>query len=332
MEPSAEADARLRELIRKGITSYRSKDYPATREALLEAIKISPEFLAVGMLADTEMKLKRYRDAAQHWTIYLNAISADQSSERAEAIAQLEVCRKHVGVVSVNVEPGTADVLINDFPTDLTMTKGEIWLEPGVYTLRAKSGSGVSEPQTVAVNAGAKVTVKLVAPTPPPDLTPAPLAATSLPATTPTGVASPDNQQRNATRTYVLIGGGALTLLAAGVGTVAWAMNRSAKNDSEAAGRSIVTATQDRPNLLSSSLCQSSSAPSACADLRSANDRMTHTADAAQVAFVAAGVLGAATVGALLLWPNRERAREPRVALAPYWTSQDKGVAARLVF
>lgn len=319
-------EARLKELLRTGIAAYRNKDYPNARVALADAIKISPVALAVGTLADVEMRLNRHRDAAEHWTLYLTMLASDQASERKETLQQLDICLKYVGSVTINVKPNDAAVLLDGSPLDPAVAKAEIWMDPGNHSLQARTAAGTSEAQTVSIRAGEKTSVTLVAPSRPSATAAAPIVAAAAMHTLDTTEAAPARHE-SPSRIYVLIGGSVLTLLASGIGTTYWAMNRSAKSDADSASQSIAQQTDDR------GICASSSPARACSDLRSAHDNMKRTADISDYSFVAAGVLGAATLAAYLLWPSSEKpARQGHLVVTPYWSPAGPGITGKLDF
>src|SRR5512133_226320 len=91
----------LEALVRTGIMAYRTGDFATARGALLTAVKLSPEASFIEMLADTEMKLGKFREAAAHWSQYLAVIPPEHAKERTEALEQLAVCRAHLARVKV---------------------------------------------------------------------------------------------------------------------------------------------------------------------------------------------------------------------------------------
>lgn len=80
------------------------------------------------------------------------------------------------------------------------------------------------------------------------------------------------SQAQSNTPLYVLIGGAALTAVAAGIGTAYWMANSSAKKDVDSAWLSIDSQWDN------TGVCASGTRPTACTDLDSARDRMKSTA------------------------------------------------------
>ncbi|HMA94645.1 MAG TPA: PEGA domain-containing protein [Polyangiaceae bacterium] len=319
----------LEALVRTGIMAYRTGDFATARGALLTAVKLSPEASFIEMLADTEMKLGKFREAAAHWSQYLAVIPPEHAKERTEAAEQLAVCRTHLGRVKVISVPSGAAVLVDGVPTGET-PQSEIWIEPGAHTFQAKSADGASERVNVTVQAGEEASVSLPVEVSPPNAAAASVATTQSSRSTASGgsVQGMTSQPESNAQLYVLIGGAALTAVATGIGTAYWMANSSAKKDVDSAWLSIDKQTDN------TGVCASGIRPTACADLDSARDRMKSTATLSHAAFIAAGVLSTATIATYLLWPNTKEKREQRgaVVVAPYWMPGDQGIAARARF
>ncbi|MGC4070803.1 MAG: hypothetical protein QM784_40240 [Polyangiaceae bacterium] len=224
---SSTSDATPNQLLRQGIASYKKRDYVKARESFALAFQKEPLASVAATLADVEMKLKLFRDAAEHWNIYLKSLGPDQASERAEVLAQLEDCRKHVGTATVHVEPKESQVIVDGVPVDVRATGGDVWLEPGAHTLEVKIDDRTSEPKTVAINPGDQVDVTLVAP-------PAPAPqVTSAPTPKPVPFSAEVREEPVvSTRTAVVLSGALLTLTGITVGAIYWQKNRSAKRRS----------------------------------------------------------------------------------------------------
>src|ERR1700742_4017684 len=103
-DASSTDDAAIKELMRTGIGEYRKNHLEAARTAFASAWELRHHTAIAASLADVEMKLGRFRDAAEHWQYYL----ASSPPDRAEAEAQLAECSKHVGRIDVTVEPAAA--------------------------------------------------------------------------------------------------------------------------------------------------------------------------------------------------------------------------------
>jgi len=317
------------ELLRKGIAAYKKHDYVTARSAFLSAFQQDSVTAVAAMLADVEMKLKRYRDAAEHWNVYLNGLAPDQTSERTEALAQLEACRKHVGTVKVTVEPRDARVVVDGVAVDLTPTQGDLWLEPGKHSLEVKLNDRASEPKDVDISPGDKLDVTLTAPSPPA----APAMPTVAPAPAPVAMQAELPKSSN-TKTIVLVGGAVLTVASATVSTIYWVKNRTASDAYDTAIADAKSHTSNPALIEQNAMCSVAKPPSACKRIQSAMDRMNRDATISNVALVATAAFGLATIGTYFLWPRNKDSSTQKAAIdvAPWWTPTSQGIAARIEF
>lgn len=329
---STEATSSSDEFLRIGIAAYKKRDYVAARNALLSAFQRDSVTAVAALLADVEMKLKRYRDAAEHWNVYLNGLAPDQSEQRTEALAQLENCRKHVGTVKVTVEPKDALLVVDGITVDLRPTDGDLWLEPGTHSLEVKVEDRASQPKTVAIAPGDKLMVTLSAPSP----APVGPVAPSAPQASTLAVAPPTESKPLETKTLVLIGGGVLTLAGVTVGTIYAIKFSAASSDRDAAVAEAESETTDKSLIEAHAFCGDANPnpPAACKDIRSALVRMDRTQVIAEGAFITAGVIGLATIGTYLLWPTSKGSSPTKtgIAVAPWMSPSSQGVTASVAF
>lgn len=317
------------ELIRQGIEAYKKKDYPSAKSALSEALRHDLVGSVAAMLADVEMRLKQYRDAAEHWTMYLNGLSSDQEGERADVKAQLEICLKHVGSAKVTVTPADASVTVDGQPAKLRPTGGELWLEPGMHTIEAKSKGGTAAQTLVEIRAGSRLDVAMKAPEPPP----APVVPVASPQ--PQILAPPPPESKGVeTKTLVLIGGGILTLAGATVSGVYWYKNSEAYDEVQSLREQVDGETKDPRLIELGSACVSSSPPKSCAALKAKNDEVSRTSSISNYALVATGVVGVATIATYLLWPesHKQTSTQTSWSVVPWWGEASQGVTATVRF
>jgi archaellum component FlaG (FlaF/FlaG flagellin family) len=325
----APVEATPNQLLRQGIAAYKKRDYVKARESFALAFQKEPLASVAATLADVEMKLKRFRDAAEHWNIYLKSLGPDQATERAEVLAQLEDCRKHVGTATVHVEPKESQVIVDGVAVDVRATGGDVWLEPGSHTLEVKVDDRTSEPKTVAINPGDQVDVTLVAPPPP-----APRATHEPPPSPKPFLAAVPDKPLMSTRTAVVLSGALLTITGVTVGVIYWQKNRSAKRDLDAAVVEVVAQTSEPDLIAKDAMCSVDDPPAGCKRIRTAVKAIDRTANISNASLIAAGVLGVATIGAYLLWPSHREESIERMGLtvAPWWSSSSQGVTAQFGF
>ena len=297
----------VNELMRTGVTAYRKKNFEAAREAFAKAWQIRPHVDIASTLAEVEMRLGRYREAAEHWEYNLKHSAAD----RDEASAQLAECRKHLGRVHVEVNLPDAIVFVDGvLKVDDTQINRELafWLDPGEHIFAArKGGQGVEV--RVSVLAGEAQTIQLSVPTPSlVEATPTPVAVTPFSKPTPP-------QDRNSgggpsSRTVVVASGAALTVAALGLGVYSHLRAESA----EARRLELVAQAQAQLPVPTRNFCSprtdGGETPSQCPEIASKADEAFTFENVRNVSFIAGGALGVATVATYLLWPRARRQAE----------------------
>jgi hypothetical protein len=327
-DSASSTEERLKELVRKGIAAYRAGDNATARAMLSDAVRIRLVPSVVALLADIETKMERFRDAAEHWTIYLSIAPENETKARAEAEEQVKLCLNYVGSMRVSIQPAEAVLWVDGEPVDLAQTKGTLWLNTGLHTLQIKSGERSSEIQESLIRKGENLPLHFVLP-------PAPIVPTQS-AVTVQSVNMNSSPPRETggleARTIALLTGGVLTLAAAGVGTAYWVKNSNAKDDAATLTKTLNASAEGTADTFSA--CHSADASSACSELKSKNDDMRRSADISDYSFVAAGVLGVLTVSTYLFWPTAHTRSESTtgLVLAPWWSPKNQGFAAQWSF
>lgn len=335
---SAQADtdreSKAHALIQSGIYAYKKRDYVAARYAFLEAYELGVMTSTGAMLADTEMKLQRYRDAAEHWKAYLEQLPVDQSRERADVTAQLAECRRHLGSIRPIVSPKGAHVVVDGTRADSKVTDGELWLDPGKYSVRAEVDDRASPSQDVALDAGDMREVALSVPSPPPpkpsasDEPPRPRIEIQAPPSP-----SPVSSRGTSARTVVVVGGSLLAVVAGAISAGYLIQSRLEYQDAENA-RADAVAQAAKAKIPWNGACSRVDAPSACLLLAEKTDDMNRSVQVGTYAAVTTGVIGVATVATWFLWPTAKspQATASRLTVVPWAGPKDRGVVAQFVF
>lgn len=323
--PDAETKSTVKELMHTGIAAYRKKDFEAARAAFAKAWRLKPHSDIAAALADVEMKLGRYRDAAGHWDYYLNYHPPDLD----EAQAQLAECRKYVASVRVDVRPPEADVVVDGMRVSALAREGALWLEPGHHTLVARYDGRSSPEQKVEVAAGGDQTVRLEV-APPAPATPAAVLAPAPPP--PHAVLQNDKSAEGIQgRTIVLISGATLTAAATAVGIVSLVRASSAGTTRDSLAREIRAETP--ATIPDDSICAGESASAKCSELAQKADEKVSAQNLAIGSFVAGGVFGVATIVTYVLWPTEQHHASARgLVVAPLAERGSHGLQVRMEF
>src|SRR5512145_234219 len=331
--PSVEDDS---EWIQAGIAAYKKRDYAAARDSLIRAWEHSHLGTVAGILAESEMKLQRYADAAEHWTEYLRLLPEESKTERDEAIRQIAICREHVGLVIVDVN-STRAVIIVDGAEVLSQRQAlhQLWLPLGKHVIQARANGQVSPAKTITLESGNDQRVDLAVPVAPPPTTVQ--ARVVGPLATKAFAIEPRSETSSgpSMRTIVLITESALTVAALGIGIGAWFSYRSADRDATELLTQVDSGNKDPTYAQAPCEPSNPSRPGACDGLA---ERVRDRADAAEIVNVAmpvAGILAASTVGTFFLWPRSEQTpsgAQETLTVTPHFSPTTRGLTAQMRF
>lgn len=319
-----ERDQRIRELMREGISEYRGNRLEQARDAFEQAWRLSRHLDIAASLADVEMKLGRYREAAEYWEYYI----ANMPPDRTDAEAQLAECRKHLASVTVQVDLPDATLFVDGRITGRAPLDAPLWLEPGVHTLYARQAGKVSSSERVSLRAGEAKRVALSFPRP---ALANPSPAVALKASrTAVGAYDPRPSQSQ-TPLYILIGGGVLTAGALGSGI---AFTLQAEDADEKLSLLLGRLRAEDPAGDSPGACsgEAPALPDVCKALAYQARERDRNRNIATASFAAAAVLGAATLTSYLLWPRKAAGDRARMQILPTWAGRARGVRLELNF
>ena len=144
-----------------GVKAAKSAQWAKARESFLAAWKIKQHFQIAANLGRAELKLRKYRDAAEHLAFFLKEASGATPEELKAAQAMLDEARAKVGAVSVLVDRPGAQVLVDGVAVGKTPIEQEVFVEPGRRQIEAKLGGFADDRRSLDVVAGASQKVLL---------------------------------------------------------------------------------------------------------------------------------------------------------------------------
>jgi len=317
-----------KEFVRQGAAEYTKQHWEAARSAFLKAWELKQHYAIAANLGEVEIKLGLFREAAEHLKFALANLPEDHTDKRADAEASLKECRAHLSAVRVSVSVPGATVKLDGQDVAPDLLADELLLDPGAHTLQAsKAGYLVSSREFVAT-AGESRAIRL-------DLAPQPPAADLAPAAAPVGNAPADKEDtasHGSPELWVLVGGGAATVVAAGFGTYFSLHESALRSDAKPLQTQI---DQAAPSGTNSQCAPSVSMRPAACDMLAKNISERRSArTGATASWIAAGVLGAATVTTYLLWPTRGKesaGKQSHVVIAP-WLLGARGGMVQVAF
>jgi hypothetical protein len=310
---SIEAKDKARDLYRAGLEAFQRRDWRSAYLSFSAAWLLYRNYQIAGNLGACEMKLKSYRDAAEHLTFFLRELPRGETPDsRAAAEADLATAKAKVGAIRVSVDQDDSVVALDGKVVGRTPLADPLYVEPGHHVIEARHQGFITSHHEIDASAGATyevnsflLSVVLEEPAPVPALAPPPPNADEA------ALASPPAGRRSMAPVVV---GGVLAATAIGVG-VGLEIASNAKGSE--AGTLYTQLGALAPGY---SFCYSP--PSAyvaeCAALK--NDRVAHDLDgnAALTTFIAGGALAVAT-GVYFLWPQKKgaSARSRSLDVAP---------------
>lgn len=265
---------RVKQLYDDGMAAVKQEDWQKAYDAFNAAWKIKRHYQIGAQLGRAELKLGKYRDAAEHLSFLLREARDLSADDRALVRRMLNEATAKIGTLRILVNREGAQIFINSAAAGTSPIDRELYVAPGTITVEARLGREGTRKVTVELEPGAtrQVGLRFGGRTTPAESTPAPAL---LPRAAQTHGAAPKFNE-------VLIGTGiGISAAAMGAGALATALSFSkADRRSEACGNAD---DDDYPKC----------APSTWLDLESSR---TTLADVALASFVGGGITLGTTV------------------------------------
>lgn len=156
-----EISARTRALFRKGLAAYNAGQVDTARQLFLQAWEIRPSADVAMELAQTEMDLGRYVEAAEHLEYALRNFtpSINEKMRNIARQAHSEV-RRHVARLNVEVDRQGAEVILNGRVVGMSPLTSPLYAEPGNCVVQARLGRDIAS-QTLLTGSGKDFSVRL---------------------------------------------------------------------------------------------------------------------------------------------------------------------------
>ena len=173
-EQGADSTARVRDLFRKGVASFKAKKYEEARTALLEAWAIRPTSDVAAMLGQTEIHLGKSRDAAEHLDYCLRNVAAAESDQFLENVRKgFQKAKSQVGTLHVSVDREGAEIRLDGRAVGTSPLKQSLYVDPGEHVVEA-SLNGATGSDPVNAEAGKEFSAEITLGSSKPSLTTGP--------------------------------------------------------------------------------------------------------------------------------------------------------------
>jgi len=268
---------KAREFFHRGVEAYRQGKWADAHALFVAAWSLKKTPGVAANLGECEMKLGRYRDAAERlW--YAKENSSGNMRETAERF--LQDAQKNIGTIRVTVNVPDADVLLDGTRVGISPLADPVFVDPGSRIFMARV-PGRTAGKKLEVAAGSEHTVALVIE---PEMT-----------TGPGPDARPLPPPNRPSPLPFLMGGGAVAVVGLGLGI---GFTFAANGDSD-------NAVSIDTRLPGDSTCFQKPIEDDCKALRYAVEARDSSTNVAMASFAVAGVAAVGTgIITYLLWPK----------------------------
>ncbi|HEY4121416.1 MAG TPA: PEGA domain-containing protein [Byssovorax sp.] len=289
-------------IFRKGNEAYKAERYADAEALYLKAWELKQTYDIASNLGHAEMKVGKYRDAAEHLDFALrHHPPTGAQDKRVYVEAALAEARQKVGALKIKVNRVAAEVFVDGKLIGTAPLSVDVFVDPGAVRVEARLDGFQAASQRVEVGAGQSQEVSL-------DLSPAApvVVATSH-------VEPPPPQKRSLVPVIVL---GAVGVAGVALGVTGALLAGGKRGDADDTAASLKA---------SGALCspQTPGFESQCSSI--GDDASSHSTlqvlSGVGFGVGAAGFVGAA---AYLLWPRGAAPQTTGLAVAP-WSAKDGG-------
>jgi tetratricopeptide (TPR) repeat protein len=124
-----------RDWMNKGNAEYVQRNWEAARDCYRKSWDIKHHYTIAANLADVEIKMGHYAEAAAYLKYVLANLPENKPGERKAAEERLLECREHLTVVRVATDVTDATVLVDGRDVGQTPLREDLLLEPGKHVI-----------------------------------------------------------------------------------------------------------------------------------------------------------------------------------------------------
>lgn len=303
-------------LFEEGRAALKQQKWDVAEAKFKAAFALNPSYDVATNLGQTQYRLGKYREAAEHLAFALRSwpLSAklDQRETASKRLAELQ---KMLARVTVTVSVAGAAVLVDEKEVGRAPLASELYVDPGARVIEAKLAGFEDAKQSIEAAKGAEQSVSLtLAPIPP-----QPSAPTGGP-TGPKGGPN-DNEERDKRGSLrpIVIGGLAATGVAVVLGVTFTIVANQRATDAESQRNAFLQDGVNKP-------CATPPLSSRCAEFESTLSSQQTFTNAAIASFVLGGALGAGTAIYALVTPTSTPKPKPDVKVAPAVSTNGGGL------
>ena len=300
---SAEGTKKAESLFAEGMRFVAQQKWAEAEAKFLAAWSLSPTYDIAANLGQTQYRLSKYREAAEHLAFALRHWPVVGKREpRDLAQKRLEELRPKVGMLRIMVNVAGAMVVVDGREMGRSPLGEEVFVDPGARTVEAKLAGYQGTKQQVEAAAGVELKVEVALALAKPVEAVAGGGSSVTPSATPSskpsaGAPPPPVVEEGGANRGVLIAGGVAAGVGVSLGVVFAALASSKASDADAQRGALLSAG-------GANACAGSKS-TACTDLVDATNAKGTFANAALWSFVGAGVAGTGTLIYALAAPKK---------------------------
>jgi hypothetical protein len=309
-----DAAARADDLFKAGMSDVKQQKWAEAEVKFQAALELNRSYDVAANLGQTQYRLGKYRDAAEHLSFAVrNWPLIGKKEPRELAAKRLAELRKLVGTVTIQVSVPGATVLVDGKEVGQSPLADEVFVDPGPRTVEARLSGYQSAKQAIEAAKGSAQNVSL---------TLAPIVAKPGGGDAANGGAhaggagtpgagretNPEGSTgaSSGPRTALIVTGISATALAV-VGGIAFAAVSNARASEAEEQRALLVQKGGAQPCLKTELAKE------CADVNSSFEARDAFGNAAAWSFITGGVLGAATVVYAVMTPKSAVRAAPMV-------------------
>jgi hypothetical protein len=164
--PKSEAEAgddnaRVRSLFRRGSAAFEAGKLEESRQLFLDSWAIRQTYDVASSLAQVEMQLKRYRDAAEHLAFCIRNFAPVESEQTLDQVKKAFAdVKTRVASVRLSADRKGAEIVVDGLEVGTEPLPAVVFVEPGVRRLAARLDGDTAE-QSLNAQAGKEYVAEL---------------------------------------------------------------------------------------------------------------------------------------------------------------------------
>jgi hypothetical protein len=315
-DKSGTLSSEARILFEKGVAAAQKGKWQDSYAALFSAWNLRRHYQIAGNLGLAELKLGKFRDAAEHLSFAIVEGGKDQETLEMLAVhrARLAEASAQIVTLTVHVSEDGARVVVDGVEVGDAPLSADVFLEIGKHTVSATKTGFARVTQEIDAGKGEKKVLQLTLVRE--GVVPVPSTSASAVAPPPSASATPSTPPAGSwPRTEVIVGGAVLSGLALGGAVVTTVLANGKAGERDDLRQSLLGQ--------GASACAGASPASGCSDLASLNSDKDTWTNWAVPLYVVSGASAAGVLVILLATSDPEAATASQSDGFKPWASAD---------